>query len=236
MKFTMISEIELDDNPLNWKLQALEEQILEKSREAAKNTFLDTLAAYEKKLLKWRPREWSPKDRLSKMLKTRFGQMKYERYRVWDSKEKRSRYPLDEALGIGKWKRETLDFKNIAINQSVQRSYGQSRVEVFNQTGVSLSKMSLWHVVQKESQSRQKKKEIPMKWKRLALPASPQSTDLDPCPALGIDLDGTYCRSWKKKKKIEEELEKIQSFLDKNTFQGRSKIKSDKKNKLLDAQ
>jgi hypothetical protein len=209
MKYQLTIELELDNNPLNWKIQSLESDILAKSREASRKAYSEVLGVYEKKLLKWKGGNWCPKDRLPKNLATVFGEMAYERYRVWDFIEKRSRYPLDEALGIGKRETVTKDFKKIVINQAVLRSYGQSTSEVFNQTGVKQSKMNTWHLVQKESKARQKKKELPMKWKRLALPKAPENPDLDPCPALGIDLDGTYCRSWKKKKRTKDHAVRV---------------------------
>jgi hypothetical protein len=209
MKFNLTIEIEAKNNPKEWNLQALESEILEQSREASRQLFAEMLGVYEKKVLAFRPPHWTLKDINSKKLSTLFGKMDFERYRIWDSKEKRSRYPLDEALGLKKWGKETSSFKNEVIQQVVKRSYRQSSDEILKQTGVALSKMSTWQLIQKESRKQQNKKSPPMRWRNLALPEPPKLGTVDPCPAMGIDLDGTYCRSWKTKKWLKDHEVKV---------------------------
>jgi hypothetical protein len=202
-------ETQLSDNPMEWDIQGLEGLILEKSREAARLLYQEALLVFEKKHLKWRRPEWCLKDRWKKKISTLFGDVVIERYRVWDSKEKKSRYPLDEALGIKKWQRETKDFRKEVITQVVQRSYRQSSQEIEKQTGVKRSKMSTWHMIQKESLRQKSKKEPPLRWKNLALPKAPELNEEDLCPALGIDLDATYCRSWKTKKWVKDHAVRV---------------------------
>ena len=200
---------QLSDNPLEWDIQGLEKHILEKSREAARILYEQALQSYEKKLLTWRPAEWCLKDRWKKTVSTLFGTVEIERYRVWDSIQKRSRYPLDEALGIKKWQRETSDFQKEVVEQAVQRSYRQSTNQIAKISGVTLSKMNTWRMVQKVGRAEKNSREEPLKWKTLALPLAPKSDENDPCPALGIDLDGTYCRSWKIKKRVKDHAVRV---------------------------
>lgn len=200
MKFTNHCELEMSSNPLDWKIQELEGHILEAGRKAMCEMYLAVLAIFEKKLLNHRGPTLQMKDICTKKLATVFGEVDLKRYRIWDSALKKSRYLLDERLGIDKWQKATVDFTKDVVRQSVQRSYGQSSQEIEKQTGVTLSKMSTWHLVQKESAKQQRKVIPALGWKHLALPRPPELGVIDPCPALGIDLDGTYCRSWKIKK------------------------------------
>lgn len=202
-------KLQLDDSPLNWDIQGLEKLILEKSREAARLTYQKSLELYEKAYLKWRCSGQIKKERATKKLSTLYGDLDYTRYRVWDPKERRSRYPLDEVLGLEKWQRETASFQKELIDQAVQRSYGKSRDQIEKQTGVTRSKMSTWRLIQNISRAAQSQTTLPMKWKTLALPKAPEAGAVDPCEAMGIDLDATYCRSWKTKKWIKDHAVRV---------------------------
>lgn len=192
-------ELNLAEDVLEWQVKDLEGLLLEKSREKLRELFLRILRDYERAYLKSH-REWDLKERWGKKVATLFGEMKLERYRVWDPLKNKSRYPLDEILGIKKWKRESLGYQEKVIEQAVKRSYRQSNHEVQIQTGVKRSVISNWHLVQGCSKAKQSQEESVLPWKRLLLPNPPEMDQKDPCEALGIDLDATYCRSWKTRK------------------------------------
>jgi hypothetical protein len=48
-----------------------------------------------------------------------------------------------------------------------------------------------------------------MQWKTLALPKAPGTGEKNPCEAMGIDLDATYCRSWKTKKWVKDHAVRV---------------------------
>ncbi len=93
------------------------------------------------------------------------------------------------------------------MEQAVQRSYRQSAKEIKQRSLVKRSAMSQWRLVQQtalEKRTQKRQSETIVDWKRNLLPDSPKINDPDPCPALGIDLDDTYCRSWKTKKLLKD--------------------------------
>lgn len=190
----------------SWQVQDLEKQFLEKGLEAARLAYSQALYDFEAHLLKKHP-EWDRKERPVKKIATSLGELRYQRYRVWDKKLKKSRYPLDEVLGMKEKEKVSRDYKSSVIHQAVQRSYRQSAKEVQRQSFVQRSAMSQWRLVQQaalEKRENKQKSEIIIDWKRNLLPDSPRINDHDPCPALGIDLDDTYCRSWKTKKLLKD--------------------------------
>lgn len=200
MKFTMNFEINLDDAPKNWQVQELQKMILESSQAACGRMFQEALLVFEKDLLKRNRKNWDRKERWLKTIHTRFGSLEIERYRVWDRNEGKSRYPLDESLGVKKWRKESVEFEDVVVNQVVKRSYRQSHAEIVEQTGADLSVMSAWSIVQEAGKKERLRAQPALPWKNLLLPEPPKFFEEDPCPAIGIDLDGTYCRSWKKKR------------------------------------
>lgn len=205
MTITVTTEIKLPQNPENWQVENLEEQILSASMEGGRQAYSEALKEHEKHMIKGHP-EWDRKERPIKKIATRLGTFRYERYRVWDKKLMKSRYPLDEALGMKKHERVSRDYKKILVEQAVQRSYRQSAREMKNQTTVNKSVMSNWRVVQDvafEERQEDKKNKI-LDWKRMLLPDPPRPGEEDPCPVLGIDVDDTYCRSWKTKKLLKD--------------------------------
>lgn len=190
----------------SWQVQDFEKQFLEKGLEAARLAYAQALYDYEAHLLKKHP-EWDRKERPVKKIATCLGEMRYQRYRVWDRQLGRSRYPLDEALGMKEKEKVSRDYKSSVMDQAVQRSYRQSAKEVKRQSFVKRSAMSQWRLVQQaalEKRSQKQRSEKIIDWRKSLLPDSPRINAQDPCPALGIDLDDTYCRSWKTKKWLKD--------------------------------
>lgn len=196
---TMLIKEEIGSEVAKWQAKDLERLIKAKAFELCREAFAELLAEYQDHLLKWRGSDWCLKDRLSKRLDTIFGEVVVERYRVVHKVTGQNRYVLDEALGLGRWEKATKEFQEMVVKQTVQRSYAQSSAEIANQSGIYKNKMSTWRFIQKESSKRQKKAPRALGWKRLGLPICPHGQD-DPCPAMGIDLDATYCRHWKNKR------------------------------------
>lgn len=196
--------LELPENPLSWQVKDLEKAILDQGRQAMRQIFASVLLDFEKSLLKSQT-HWDRKEKWKKKIATCFGEMALKRYRVWDRQEKKSRYPLDEALGIEKWKKGTDAFQKVLTTQAVQRPYRQAEREIRAQTGVEKSVMATWATLQQQAQNQKKVRPPPQPWKDLLLPDPPLPSQPDPCPALGIDLDGTWCRSWKTKKDWEKD-------------------------------
>lgn len=197
--YMIATEVQLPEDFSQWQVKDLEQMLLDKGRKAMCETFAQILKDYEKALLKSRS-DWDLKERWTKKLATSFGVVKFQRYRVWDRKAHKSCYPLDEALGIRKWRKETLRYRSLVVNQAVQRSYRQTNREIQNQTGVKRSAMSVWSLIQQEGLEKRIQQQRPLSWRKLLLPDPPQLGKEDPCPSLGIDLDETYCRSWKTKR------------------------------------
>lgn len=196
----------LPEDRESWQVKDLEQRFLQAGLEAARLAYLQTLRDYETHLLKRHP-EWDRKERPVKKVATCLGEIRYQRYRVWDRELGGSRYPLDEVLGMKEKERVSQDYKSSVTEQSVQRSYRQSAKEIKRQSFVQRSAMSQWRLVQQTALGKRAEKqqsETIIDWKRNLLPDSPRINDLDPCPALGIDLDDTYCRSWKTKKLLKD--------------------------------
>jgi hypothetical protein len=205
------TKITLPEDKASWQVQDLEMRILEKSREAARQAYREALELYEKHLIKQHT-EWDRKERPVKKLATRLGDFRYQRYRVWDRNEKRSRYPLDEALGMRQKERASPAYQKAVVDQAVKRSYRQSTHEMTVQTGGKRSVMSDWRIVQQaavKEQAQQRKEDTVLDWKHSLLPDPPQSGEPDPCPVLGIDVDDTYCRSWKTKKRLKDHIVRV---------------------------
>lgn len=197
--YTITTTVELADDPLLWQVKDLEVHLLEKGRESLRALYLQVLGEYERALLKAHP-TWQRKERWKKKVATLFGDIGLERYRIWDLSQKKSRYPLDEALGIGKWRRETASYQDAVVEQTVMRPFRQAQVELERHTGVLRAPMSTWRLTQKAALDLKADEPEPLSWKKLLLPDPPPPGTTDPCPALGVDLDDTYCRSWKAKR------------------------------------
>lgn len=190
----------------SWQVQDLEGRFHQAGLEAARMAYAQALYDYEAHLLKQHP-EWDRKERPVKKIATSLGEIRYQRYRVWDRQLGKSRYPLDEVLGMKEKEKVSRDYKHSVMEQAVQRSYRQSAKEVKRQSFVKRSAMSQWRLVQQtasEKRARKQQSEKIVDWKRNLLPDSPRLNANDPCPALGIDLDDTYCRSWKTKKLLKD--------------------------------
>lgn len=202
------TKITLPEDRETWQVQDLEMKILEASREAARRAYREALEQYEKHLIAQHP-EWDRKERPVKMLATRLGEFRYQRYRIWDRHEKRSRYPLDEALGLRRKERASPAYRKAVVDQAVKRSYRQSTHEMTAQTGANRSVMSDWRIVQQTAMHKRacrRQEDNILDWKHSLLPDPPRPGEPDPCPVLGIDVDDTYCRSWKTKKRLKDHI------------------------------
>ena len=120
--YLIATEVELPEDPRFWQVKDIEKVILEKGRAAMREALVRMLRDQEKAILKDHP-EWSRKELWPKKVATLFGDVKWERYRVWDAEQNKSRYPLDEAWGMKSWQKETPAYRETVVKQVVQRSY-----------------------------------------------------------------------------------------------------------------
>lgn len=135
------------------------------------------------------------KDLKAKRFQTLVGEVKMTRWRVWDWKEKRHRYPLDEWMQVCPQEKATPALQQAIVEACVQRSYRQATREVEHWTGVKRSPVTNWKLIQQVAQVQQSKEPPVPDWYLKPFPSLDPRFKEDPCPILGIDPDATYCHN-----------------------------------------
>lgn len=160
------------------------------------NLLLQVIEHFEKKLPD--VKHFWIKDKRERNVQTIVGEFRISRSRVYDHKQKKYRYPLDEFLGLSERDSATPVLKQAIIETCVHRPYRQANAEILRWTGIKRQVMTDWKLVQRKAKDFLKKQPQPFDWYLAPLPQNTSVKD-NPCPVLAIDLDGTYCQSQKKK-------------------------------------
>lgn len=172
--------------------QEVEAKIKEAVFEAGRCLMNQVMEKKEFEILKGK-RFWK-KDQREKKFQTIVGEIKRKRWRVFDWKEKKERYPLDEWMGVGH-DRATPALRKVLVTASVQRPYRQATREVEQWTGVKRSAMANWRLVQQIARE-EMEKEVPVSdWYLRPIPALDPGMKGDPCPILAMDPDATYVKN-----------------------------------------
>lgn len=194
MKLHFVVEVELPED--GGLFQEAEAKIKEVVNQAGVNLMNQVMEKYEAFILGKRKSFWK-KDQREKKFQTIVGETKRERWRVFDWKEKKCRYPLDEWMGVGH-KKVTPALQRSIVEACVQRPFRQATKEVEKWTGVKRSAVSDWQLVQAVAKEEMKKAMTIPDWYLKMIPVlNPKITE-DPCPMLGIDTDATYVHNQKK--------------------------------------
>lgn len=193
MQFVTTVVLDVPDNLDSF--QAIELAARNQGLCAAQNVLLQFIAHFEKKLSD--VKHFWIKDKRERNLQTIAGEFKITRSRVYDHKQKRYRYPLDELLGLTERNSATPVLKRAIVEACVNRPYRQANAEILRWTGIKRQVMTDWKLIQREAKLLRKKLPVPFDWHLAPLPKN--QTGENPCPALAIDLDGTYCQSQKQK-------------------------------------
>lgn len=147
------------------------------------------------------------KDRREKWFHTILGEIHYPRYRVFDRKEKKTRYPLDEWLGISEQHANiSASLKEELERLAVDVPYRFVAREIQHWTNNKLSKDTVWDVVQSVGATRWEKKNSERRFNRYeALPKKAEIVgEQPPAEILCIGMDGTYVKSQEKKKRLKK--------------------------------
>lgn len=193
MKLQVVTEVEIPEGMGTF--QAVETKIREALSDSGKDLLNQVMTLYESVLFA-KPHRVVKRDRRAKYFKTMAGEVRVERWRVWDGKK--NRYPLDEWLGVSGRHGMTPAFERAGAGLAVQRSYRQAAGELSRATGVKVSGVSLWKTTQKVSLAEQAKEVAVPDWYMKAVPALHPSFKENPCRILAMDPDGTYCHNRRK--------------------------------------
>lgn len=196
MKLQTVVEVELPED--FGSFQESETKIRDAVFMSGRHLMNQLMEMYESAILA-RKQFWK-KDLKEKRFQTLIGEVKRTRWRVWDWKEKRHRYPLDEWMGVDR-DRATLNLRKRIVEAAVQRPYRQATKEIEQWTGVRRSAMANWKLVQSIAQGEALKETPAPDWHLKPLPRLDPKIKEDPCPILAIDPDGTYCHNQDKEGK-----------------------------------
>lgn len=147
------------------------------------------------------------KDRRQKWFHTILGEIHYPRYRIYDRKEKRTRYPLDEWFSSSSEHADISDsLKDELVRLAVDVPYRFVAREVRHWTNNDLSKDTIWDVVQSIGEARWKEKDSERRFNRYeALPTREEiAGDRPPDEILCIGLDGTFVKSQENRKRLKK--------------------------------
>lgn len=194
MKLQTVAQMEIPDNFGDF--QALEGKIRDAVFRAGRELMTQVFSLYEAHALG--KKSFSKKDQREKTYQTLIGEWLVTRWRVWDHKAKRHRYPLDEWVGLKAKEKITAGLKASVIEAAVQRSYRRATQEITRSSDVKRSTLANWRLIQREAQE-QRAKEPPLPdFYQKPLPILSKKISLNPCPILAIDPDATYCRGRRK--------------------------------------
>lgn len=198
MQFVTTVTIDVPDDLGSF--QAIECDIQKSLREAGVDLLGKVLGQHEKNVAA--DKMLLIKDKRFRKIQSLAGEIQIERYRVFDRRQNRMCYPIDDWLGLKSRDPATPGLKNKIVATCAERSYRKANKEVSFWTGVNRNALSDWRLLQRESKEL-KKKQAPVKnWHMSALPSLKDlGVTTNPCPLLAIDLDGTYCKSKKNKLK-----------------------------------
>lgn len=191
MKLQRLTEVELAED--YGSFQEAEAKVKEAVFVAGQQLMGELMRMYEAAVLE--RRQFWKKDVKVKRFQTLVGEVKMKRWRVWDWKEERHRYPLDEWMQVGVQEKATPALQQAIVQACVQRSYRQATQEVAHWTGVKRSPMTNWKLIQQVATAGQAKEPPVPDWYLKPLPSLDPRFKADPCPILGIDPDATYCHN-----------------------------------------
>lgn len=194
MKLQCVTEVDLPEGLGSF--QEVEDQVREAVFRSGAQLLEQAFDGLEKQALE--TKQYWMKDRRDKTYETRVGVIFRKRLRVWDHRQKRYRYPLDEWLGVGSGERVTQGLKEALVEASVERSYRKATAQVNQWTGVFRQPGANWKLIQKVAREERAKEPPVPDWHLKPIPTLDASLSEDPCPILAIDPDGTYCRSQRK--------------------------------------
>lgn len=197
MRLYCVMEVEVPEDLGSF--QEAEEKVREAMFRSGASLLEQAFDLFERRALE--TKHYWMKDRREKTYETRIGVITRERLRVWDHKQERYRYPLDEWLGTRPGDRVTSGLKKAIVEASVERSYRKATAEINQWTGTFRKPSANWKLIQKVArEERAQESQVP-DWHLKPLPAFHPSFKEDPCPILAIDPDGTYCRSQRRTQK-----------------------------------
>jgi hypothetical protein len=190
MRLQLLTEVELPED--YGSFQEAEAKVKEAVFVSGQQLMGELMRMYEAAVLE-RKQFWK-KDLKRKRFQTLVGAVPMRRWRVWDWKEQRHRYPLDEWLQIRPQEKATPALQQAIVQTCVQRSYRQASKEVEHWTGVKRSPMTNWKLIQQVAEAGQSKEPVVPDWYLKPLPSLDPRLE-DPCPILAIDPDATYCHN-----------------------------------------
>ncbi len=194
MMIQFLAEVELPEDV--GLFQEAEAKIKEVVLAAGVNLLDQVMGKYEVFILEKR-KSFGKKDQREKKFQTIVGEVKKKRWRVFDWKGKKYRYPLDEWMGVGNQK-ATPALKQSIVEACVQRPFRQATKEVEKWTGVKRSAVSDWQLVQAVAQAEMNKESLVPDWYLKRIPVLDPKITEDPCPILAIDPDATYVHNQNK--------------------------------------
>lgn len=194
MRLQLMVEVELPEDL--GIFQEAERKIKEATFQAGRELTGQVMERYESWILE-RKKSFRKKDQREKKFQTIAGEVLRKRWRVFDWKEKRTRYPLDEWMGVGS-DRATPALKESLVTAAVQRSFRQATAEVEQWTGVKRSVMTNWKLIQSIAKEGMEKEPPVPDWHLKPIPTLDPKIKEDPCPILAIDPDATYVHNQNK--------------------------------------
>ena len=228
MKLHMVVDVDLGEN--QGSFQACEQKAHDAMLNFGVELMKQILLSHEQQELK--KKKYLIKDKRQKTYQTLSGEVCLERYRVFDRKTKRHVYLIDEWLGLKPHQQISGGLKHKIVEACVQRPYRQATKEITQWTGIKRNPLSNWKMVQAESAKvlwqDSERGMRPYSWKRKPIPERDPSKP-DPCEVLCIDLDGTFCKTQKKRFPKHDIKQAV-------LYRYKQRIGNSKKHRLVDKQ
>lgn len=195
-------EITIDMSELPKSFAEMEQKILGEIKKVKLKMMQTVLGVYERRILA-KP-NLILKDRREKRFHTVLGEISYARYRAYDRKTGKVRYPIDEWLGILDHGKVSASLREELVRLAVDVPFRFVAREIQHWTGNNLNKDAVWSELQEIGQKRWQQKDEQRRFSRYEVLPKPSEIigKETPSEILCIGLDATYVKSQEKKKHL----------------------------------
>ena len=214
----------IDTTNLPDTFEEFEKKIKLKVKEIKQEMLRQGFEAFEAKTLS-KKKSYAIKDRRKKDYHTVHGEISYERYRVYDRKNKCYRYPLDEWLGIFDQGTVASGLVQELERLAVDCPYRFVEKEIRHWTGNNLTKDTIWSIIQSVGKKRWEEKTNIRRWNRydpLPLPNEVHGKE-KPVEILCIGMDATYVKRQEHKRRLSKKHDVKVAVM----YSGKEKINGD---------
>ena len=148
---------------LNQALQNLEKLILDKAYEWARDIFKAVMEHIEALIKRYREKDFTIEHKRSVWYTTCLGRIRIER-RQYRDRNGNYHYPLDQLLGMNKYKHTTLGVQDVVLELATSNTFRRSEEILRRMTAVDLSHQTIHRLLARVADAYLEKKDRDNKW------------------------------------------------------------------------